>query len=62
MLLLLLALVDAMRTWDSHVLKCAQCRTYDTADTWSVSASAGPCKVGNVIIHSLLTVLKKRGG
>jgi hypothetical protein len=57
--MLLLDIVNALRLWDEHTLRCPQCLVYDTATAWTVGVNPGPCNTGKALLQNLLVVLKK---
>lgn len=57
--MLLLEIINALRLWDEHTLRCSQCLVYDNATAWTASTNPGPCNTGKALVHNILVVLKK---
>lgn len=56
---MILALVEALRHWESHCIACAQCRVYDTAPPHAAATCTGPCGIGRAIILNLIHILQR---
>ena len=57
--MLLSEIIEALRLWEAHTLRCSQCLVYDTATAWTSELNQGPCNTGKALLHRLLVVLKK---